>query len=161
MEFDKKSGIIILILFIFFGFYKPVVCFLIVGSLILYHGIHYLEFLNSITKNGIESLGKIVSHESDEGYKIPIIEFKTLEEKLITGKPYYYASTDASFFRSYKNDINKNIKILYSSKNPERFVVKAEKSFNYGTLIFSVIIGAAFTSMAIAQLLGYVNVIHK
>lgn len=159
MDFNKKYGIIIVILFVTFMIFKPVMCFLLLGGLVLYYGIHYLEFLNDITKNGIESLGEILSYELDEGYKTPVIKFKTLNEELITGKPYYYASTDADFFKSYKNDINKSIKILYSSKSPEKFVIKTEKSFNYGSLVFAMIVGSIFMLIAIAQLLGYINVI--
>ena len=159
MDFNKKYGSIIVVLFITFMIFKPVMCFLLLGGLALYYGIHYLEFLHDITKNGIESLGTVLSYESDEGYKTPIIEFKTLDEELITGKPYYYASTDADFFRSYKNDINKSIRVLYVSKSPEKFVIKTKKSFNYGSLVFTMIVGLIFTLIATSQLLGYINVI--
>jgi len=131
---------------------------IIVGSLLLYYGIDSLLFLNYINKNGIESLGKILFYESDEeNYKTPVIEFKTLEEELIKGKPYYYASTDLSKVRSHKNDINKKITILYCSESPENFVLKTEKDFNYGTLILMMIIGLLFISIASANLLEYIN----
>lgn len=158
MNFIKKYSIIIIILFVFFMFFKPVVCFLILGVLIFHYGIESFLFLNYITKSGIESIGKIQSYESDnEGYKTPIIEFQTLEEQLITAKPYYYASSDLSKFRTYKSNINKNITVLYSAGNPEKFVIKTEKEFNYGTLAFAMIIGFLFMVIAIANLSGYIN----
>lgn len=90
MNFIKRYSIIIIILFVFCMFFKPMVCFFIVGSLVFSYGIESLLFLNYITKSGIESIGKIKSYESDdEGYKTPIIEFTTLEEQRISAKPYY------------------------------------------------------------------------
>ena len=158
MNLKKEYSIIIIILFVFFMFYKPIVCALIMGALVLYHGIESLMFLNYINKNGIESLGKILSYESDEeSYKTPIIEFQTLEGKFIKEKPYYYASSDLSKFRTYKNDINKNITVLYSSERPEKFVIKTEKNFNYGSLIFVIAIGLIFIILACVNLFGYIN----
>lgn len=161
MNLKKEYSIIIFILFVFFMFYKSIICLIIVGSLLLYYGIDTLLFLNYISENGIESLGKILFYESDvENYKTPVIEFKTLEEELIKGKPYYYASTDLSKFISYKNATNKNITILYCSETPENFVLKTEKDFNYGTIILMMIIGLLFITIASAHLLEYINMDH-
>jgi hypothetical protein len=158
MNFIKRYSIIIIILFVFFMFFKPIVCGFIVGILIFHYGIDSFLFLNYITKSGIESIGKIQSYESDdEGYKTPIIEFKTLEKQLITAKPYYYASSDLSKFRTYKSNIDKNIAVLYSAENPEKFVIKTEKEFNYGTLVFAMVVGFLFIVIAIANLLGFIN----
>ncbi|MEO8236939.1 MAG: DUF3592 domain-containing protein [Flavobacterium sp.] len=158
MNLKKEYSIIIIILFVFFMFYKSIVCALIVGALALYYGIDNLTFLNYINKNGIESLGKILSYESDEeGYKTPIIEFQTLEGNFIKEKPYCYVSSDLSKFRTYKNDINKNITVLYSSERPEKFIIKTEKDFNYGSLIFVIAIGLIFIILTCGNLLGYIN----
>lgn len=158
MKIIEKYGLIIVVLFVFFMFYKPIFCFLIVGSLALCHGIESLTFLNYIKKNGIESLGEILSYESDEdGYKTPIIEFKTLKGELIKQKPYYYASTDLSIFRTYKNNINKKITVIYSEENPEKFVIKTEKDFNIGTIILMIIVGLIFLVLSIGNLLGFLN----
>ena len=114
-----------------------------------------LSFFDHIKKKGIKTTGRILSYESDEdGHKTPIIEFKTLEGKFITKKPYYYASTDLSIFKNYKNNINKNVEIIYSPKKPEKFVIKSEKSFNYGSLIFMIIISLIFLGIAIGKILG-------
>lgn len=158
MKFIEKYGLIIAVLFIFFMFYKPIFCFLLLGSLALYYGIESLTFLNYIKKNGIESLGEILSYESDEdGYKTPIIEFKTLKGELIKQKPYYYASTDLSIFKTYKNNINKKITVIYSEDNPGKFVIKTEKDFNIGTIILMIIVGLFFVGLSIGNLLGFLN----
>lgn len=142
MNLKNEYSIIIIILFVFFMFYNSIVCILIVGALLLYNGIDSLLFLNYINENGIETLGKILFFESDEeGYKTPVIEFQTLEEKHVKAKPYYYASSDLSKFRTYKGEIQKNITVLYSPERPEKFVLKSEKEFNYSTIIMMIIIG--------------------
>ena len=131
MELIKKHGLIIFLFFVFFIFYKPIFCFIIGGILIFNYGCSILIFLSYIKKHGIETIGKILSYESDEeGYKTPIIEFKTLEGISLTKKPYYYASTDLSRFRTYKNNVNQNVTIIYSLKNPEKFVIKTEQNLN-------------------------------
>jgi hypothetical protein len=158
MEIIKKYGLIIVILFAFFMFYKPICCFLILGIVIFYYGVNSLTFLNHIKKNGIESLGEILSYESDkDGYKTPIIEFKTQKGELIKQKPYYYASTDLSFFRTYKNNINKKNAVIYSEENPEKFVIKTEKNFNIGSIILMIIVGLFFLGLSIGNLLGFLN----
>lgn len=159
MKNIKKYGLIIVVLFVFFMFYKPIFCSLILGTLVFYYGINSLIFLNYIKKNGIESLGEILLYESDEdGYKTPIIEFKTLKGELIKQKPYYYASTDFSIFRTYKNDINKKITVLYSEENPKKFVIKTEKDFNIGSVILMIIIGLFFLGLSIGNLLEFINI---
>ncbi|TPG41695.1 DUF3592 domain-containing protein [Flavobacterium pectinovorum] len=161
MNLKKEYSIIIMILFVFFMFYRPVVCFLILGTLLLYYGIDSLIFLNYISKKGIETMGKILAHESDnEGYKTPIIEFLSPEGKLLKGKPHYYAASDLSKFRTYKGDINKNVRILYSLENPEKFVIKTEKSFNYGTIIFVIAVSLIFIGIGIGNILGFLNMEH-
>lgn len=158
MKIIEKYGLIIVVLFVFFMFYKPIFCFLIIGTLVFYYGINSLTFLNYIKKNGIESLGEILSYEPDEdGYKTPIIEFKTLKGERIKQKPYYYASTDLSIFRTYKNNINKKITVIYTEKNPEKFVIKTEKDFNIGSIIFMLIVGLIFLGLSIGNLLGFLN----
>lgn len=159
MEFDKKYSLIILSLFIFFMFYKPIFCFLILGTLAFYHGFSRLMFLDYIEKNGIESIGKILSYESGEdGHKTPIVEFKTIEGDIVLKKPYCYVSTDLSMFKSYQDNINKNVTIIYSLKNPEKFVLKTEKDFNYGGNIILIIISLIFLGFAIGDILGFIQI---
>ncbi|SFD62186.1 DUF3592 domain-containing protein [Flavobacterium phragmitis] len=157
MEFNKKYGIPIVIFFVFFMFYKPVICCLMMGMLALIYAVNSIFFLNNISKNGIGITGKIVSYESDnEGYKTPVIEFKTAEETLITGKPSFHTSSDLDKFRSYRGNIDKPIKIVYDPKNPEKFILK-DNSNGCG-LIFLIIIGLIFTYISIGNLMGYNNI---
>jgi hypothetical protein len=158
MEQIKKYWYIIVAFFIFFIFYKPIYCFLILGIIILFSALTSLSFFDYMNKNGIKTNGKILSYEKDEdGHKTPIIEFKTLNGKFITKKPHYYTSTDLSIFKTYPNNINKNIEIIYSPKKPDMFVIKTEKTFNYGSIIFMIIISLIFLGIAIGKILGIIK----
>lgn len=140
-------------------FYKPVFCFLLLGILLMFFAISSLTFFAHLNKNGIKTTGKIVSYEKDEdGHKTPIIKFKTLEGNLITKKPHYYASTDLSIIKTYQNNINKNVEIVYSPKKPEMFILEKEKNFNYGSVILMIFISLIFSGIAIAKILGVLNI---
>jgi len=155
----KEYAIPIFILFVFFMFYKPVICFLILGSLATFIGIQSWIFIVDIQKNGIESIGKILFYESDEdGYKTPTIEFKTKNGNQIKKKPYYYASTDLSKFRTYKNKKNESVSVLYDKNNPEKFVVGNERSFNYFSLILIILVGIVFLTVGILSLLEIIKI---
>ncbi|MEP7169252.1 MAG: DUF3592 domain-containing protein [Bacteroidota bacterium] len=157
MDFDKKYGVVFFILFVFFMFYKPVICFLMLGTLLLFLAISSLSFLSQINKNGIESFGKIVSYESDnEGYKTPVIEFLSTEGKKITGKPLLHTSSDLDKFQSYQKNINKTIKIRYDPESPEKFIIK-DNSNGFG-LLLTLIGGLIFTGISIGSLLGFIDV---
>lgn len=155
----KKYAIPIFILFVFFMFYKPVICFIILGSLISIMSIYYWNFLLDIQKNGIESVGKILFYESDsDGYKTPTVEFIDKNGKQIRKKPYYYVSTDLSKIRTHKKNIDKPINILYDPKNPEKFVIGKERNFNSFSLIFATLVGMIFLTIGICSTLGIINV---
>ncbi|MCK8143334.1 DUF3592 domain-containing protein [Flavobacterium sp. I-SCBP12n] len=140
-------------------FYKPIFCFLLLGIIALFLAISSLSFFDYINKNGIKTKGKIISYEKDEdGHKTPIIEFKTLEGKLLTKKPYYYSSTDLSIIKTYQNNINKNVEIIYSPKKPEMFIIEKEKKFNYGSVILMIIVSLIFLGIAIGKILGIINI---
>ncbi|MCX7549179.1 DUF3592 domain-containing protein [Xanthomarina sp. F1114] len=150
----KEYAIPIFILFVFFMFYKPVICFLILGLLTTIIGIKYWIFIVDIQKNGIESIGKILFYESDEdGYKTPTIEFKTKNGIQINKKPYYYSSTDLSKIKTYKNKINESVSVLYDKKNPKKFVLENERNFNYFSLILITLAGIVFLTAGILSLL--------
>ena len=151
---NKKYGIAFVVLFVFFMFYKPVICFLMLGTLALLYSIEFILFLNDIKKSGIEIIGKIVSYKSDaEGYKTPIIEFQISEEKTISGKPFFHPSTDLDKFVSFKGNINKFVKIVYNCKSPEKFIIKDNS--NGFAIILILIVGLFFTIISIGNLLGY------
>lgn len=160
MKLNKKYGLILIgVAFVFCMFYGPALWFLILGTIMLYNAFSTLIFFDHIKKNGIECTGKILSYKSDEdNHKTPVIEFKTIQGNLITKKPYYYASTDLSIFRTYKNNINKNIGIVYSPKNQDKFIIKTEKNFNYGSIIFMIFGGLLFSGLAIADISGSINI---
>ncbi|WPO77193.1 hypothetical protein [Flavobacterium sp. KACC 22761] len=90
MDFNKKYQIIYAVIFVFFMFYKPVICFSMLGTVLLIYVVYTVLYLNDISKNGIEIRGEIISYESDEErYKTPIIDFQIAEEKKNTGKPFF------------------------------------------------------------------------
>lgn len=139
--------------------YKPVFCFLILGVIFLIYGVCIIIFFNHLKKHGIESNGRILSYQQDEdNHKIPIIEFETIQGNSVTKKPFYYASTHLSIFISYKKNINKVVKVLYSPKNPENFVIKSEENFSYGSIVLMIFIGLLFSGLAIADILGAINI---
>ncbi|MFB9079629.1 DUF3592 domain-containing protein [Flavobacterium procerum] len=154
LNFDKKYWIILIVTFIFCMFFKPVLCFLILGTFALGYACYSLVFLNKINKNGIEIDGRILSYESDsEGYKTPVIEFQIAAGIIITGKPFLHTSTDLDKFRTYSGNINKTIKIIYSPDNPQRFILK--NSFNGFGMVLFIIVGLVFLGISIGNLLGY------
>ncbi|PWB22165.1 hypothetical protein DCO46_17885 [Flavobacterium sp. HTF] len=154
MDFIKKISIPYFVLFVFFMFYKPVICFLMLGIFALVFAVYSILFLNIIRKNGIETTGKIVSYDSDgEGYKTPVIEFQIGEEETITAKPFLHTSSDLDKFRSYQGNIYKPVKIIYNSESPEKFILK-DNSHGCG-LIIIIMAGLVFAGIAIGNLLGY------
>lgn len=160
MEIIQKYSLLYAGLFVFFMFYNPIYCFLILGFVIFYYGISCFIFLNYISKHGIETVGKILSYEADsDGYKTPIIEFKAMDGTLYSKKPIIYASTDLSIFKTYSKDLNKIVPILYSEKNPEKFVMKTEKGFNYGTLTLMLLISIIFLIISIGQIFGFFKIV--
>ena len=159
MIISGKIGYILVITFICCMFCKPILGSLIIGPLVLYYSINSWRFLSNVKHNGIECEGIILSYEpDDEGHKTPIIEFETFENKIIKEKPYYYASTDLSIFLKYQNNLNKKVLIIYDKENPEKFVLKTETNFNYGSLIFAIIISLIFITIGFANLLGYIKI---
>lgn len=157
---NKKEYIIpILILFVFFMFFKPVICFLLIGSLAILVGINSWIIIIDIQKNGIESIGKILSYDSDEdGHKTPTIEFKTKNGNQIKKKPYYYASSDLSKIKSYKNKINESVSVVYDKKNPEKFVIGNERNFNYFSLILIILVGIFFLTFGTLNLFDIIQI---
>ena len=115
-------------------------------------------FLNQINKKGEETIGKITSYltESEE-YKTPLVEFE-INGKKILKKPYYYSSSDLSKFKTYRKNINKSITIVYIPNNPEKFIIKSEKGFNYFSLIFSAIVGLGFILISLANLFNFIKI---
>ena len=83
MNLNRKYEWLFVIAFVFFMFYKPIFCFLLLGTLIILYVIQYSLFLNNVNKNGKEGNGKILSYEiEDEGYKSPLVEFEILHQTL-------------------------------------------------------------------------------
>jgi hypothetical protein len=158
MNLNRKYEWLFVIAFVFFMFYKPIFCFLLLGTLIILYVIQYSLFLNNVNKNGKEGNGKILSYEiEDEGYKSPLVEFEINGKKIIK-KPYYYSSTDLSKFKTYRNNIDMSIPIIYIPNDPEKFIIKSEKNFNYFTLILFTIVGLIFLLIGFAQLFNFIKI---
>ena len=156
---NKKYAIPIVGVFIFFALYKPAGCFILLGTLVTTICIHYWLFLREIDKNGIKIIGKILFYKSDsEGHKTPIVEFTSKGGVQIQKEPYCYASTDLSIFKTYSNNINKPVSILYDSKNPEKFILEKERGFNNFSLIFGALVGLIFLTIGICCILGIINI---
>ncbi|WET03733.1 DUF3592 domain-containing protein [Flavobacterium sp. YJ01] len=157
MLFNKKYATfffaIFFIVFVALSFYNILICLLLLGLLFLVYSITGYIFLDNIHKNGIESIGKIVSYKSDEeGYKTPIIEYQTADGKNFKGEPFIHGSSDLDRFGPYLQTINTKISILYSAKSPENFVIKERKS-NSVILILFIFIGLALIIYSVIGLL--------
>jgi hypothetical protein len=158
MNLIKKYWIFFVLIFVAAMFTKPELCFLIMGSLVAYIGFEAIVTLRRITKKGVECSGIIIEYEANrKGYKVPLIEFKTLSGELIREKPYVYSSTDLSKVRTYKNLINQPVLIVYDPDNPKKFVLTSDRRFNY-IIFFSFFFGGlVFVILSIVALLGYLK----
>lgn len=141
-----------------FSFINIAYGFLLLGLIVFFFSVEAYAFNEKIRKIGIERSGKIIEYESDhEGFKTPVIEFETKNHELIIAKPYFYASTDLSRIRTYKNDINKPVIILYDPENPKKFVLKNEEDFNYSTIFIFFTVSFLFIVLAICSLFGIIK----
>lgn len=158
MLFDKKYAAIFFafffIAFVALSFYNILICLLLLGLLFLIYSIAGYIFLDNIHKNGIESIGKIVSYKSDEeGHKTPIIEYQTINGKNFIGEPFIHGSSDLDKFGAFQQNINTKITILYSAKSPEKFVIKERKSNSFILIIFT-LVGLALIVYSSVSLIG-------
>jgi len=154
----KNYWIGIVVIFSVSMFIKPALCFLILGSLILYFSLESILFLRKVTKNGIEWTGKIIKYQIERGgYKTPLIEFTTMTGELIREQPHVYTATDLSKFRTYKNSIDQPVPILYDPDDPKKFVLKNESPLNYVTSVISILAGLFFVGLSISSFLGYIK----
>ncbi|WJS96985.1 DUF3592 domain-containing protein [Flavobacterium johnsoniae] len=165
MLFNKKYVpiffAIFFILFVAISFYNILICLLLLGFLFLIYSIAGFIFLDNIHKNGIESIGKIVSYKSDEeGHKTPTIEYQTTDGKNFRGEPFIHASSDLDKLEAYQQNINTKIAILYSAKSPENFVIKERKS-NSVILILFIFIGLALIGYSVISLIGKNDLYQK
>jgi hypothetical protein len=153
MKLLKKYWIAIFIVFVFFLFFKQVVSLLIFGCVFGYYGIDSIILLERLDSVGIKCKGKILSFESDnEGYKTPIVEFTTIAGELIKGKPILHVSTDLDKVRSYKNDIDKEVPILYEQEDPEIFILTNEQDMNYSFPIIAIFMSLVIIITSILSL---------
>lgn len=159
MNFLKKYNpyeIIFVVLFVFFMFYKLIVCSLLFGSFMIFKVIDSFLFLKYIQKNGIPHVGEIVSYENDRGYKTPVIAFETTEQH-IEQTPQIHFSSDLDKFRSFKKNIGKTVSLLYDPKNPEKFIIVSKEESSYFGLILVFLVGVVFIIVGLGDLLGYIN----
>jgi hypothetical protein len=51
-----------------------------------------------------------------------------------------------------------SIPIIYIPNDPEKFIIKSEKNFNYFTLILFTIVGLIFLLIGFAQLFNFIKI---
>lgn len=157
MEVIKKYWYFIVLSFVVSGLVRMEFAFFILSLLILYFNCYYYIGVDKINKIGIETTVEILFYGRDRDlHKTPIIKFY-IGEREIQKEPFYYASTDLSKFKTYKNNINKPIPIKYNPINPEEFIICSEKNFSWGAMIFTTLIGLIFLFVSIAGLLEYID----
>ena len=146
-------------IFIAFIFIKPAISFLILGLMIVLQGVDFYMFFKNIENYGVCTEGKIILYESDsDGHKQPVVRYKTKEGETFEVKPFYYATTDVSIFRSYKDEIGKVVTVIYDKKIPKRMIIENETIFNYLSLILMFLVGFVFCLVSILNLLGYIKI---
>jgi hypothetical protein len=156
----KKYWTYIIIVFVIFILLEPILNLLLIGGLVLFFSLEYLVTIEKLKKNGKEQTGKYLHFEVDgeEGHKTPTIEFITHTGNIVKEQPYYYASTDLSKIKSYNNKIGKPVTIIYDSENPEKFILKKEKNFNYFSLFLMIFIGLMFIVFGTLGILGIIAI---
>ena len=159
MKLIEKYSIYILIAFVICMFLKPIFCFLILGSLVLYSGFEELKFLKKIDELGIRTNGKILKYTRGSGsYQTPTIVFTTIDGKIIEKEPSSYSATDINKFRSFSNFIGKSINVKYNPKNPEEFLIDDERTFNTFSIYFMIFVGSVFSLVAILNIFGLISI---
>jgi len=154
----KTWAIAILVAFVFFMFYEPVVCGIILGLIFIVIGVRGWKFIYRMNNNGIKRWGTVVSFETDnESGNIPIIEYDTLENESITAQPHFYAYASVTKIRNPKKHIGKRTIILYDPDNVKRFVLKADLGFYTFIAVIGTFVGLGFTIMATLSLLGLIG----
>ena len=145
-------------IFVIFMFVKPALSFLLLGLMIFLKSLDYFIFLKNIKKNGAYTEGKIISYKADnDGHKQPYIQYKTKEGESFVEKPFYYASTDLSIFKTYNDKIDQKTAIIYDKNIPKRIAIESEANFNNFSLIFMFLIGILFFLISVLSLLGYIE----
>ncbi len=145
--------------FVICMFLKPILCFLILGSLLIYSGFEELKFLKKIDEIGIRTIGKILKYTRGyRGYQTPTIVFTTIDGKRIEKEPSKYSATDINKLRSFSNFIDKPINVKYNPKNPEEFLIDDEKTFNTFTIYFMIFIGSVFSLVAVIDISGLLTI---
>ncbi len=150
MDLIKKYWVAVVVAFWVCIFTKPILCFLILGTLLAYSGFAAVIFLKKISKTGIDSTGNITEYQTERNrYKTPIIEFTTMTGDVIKEKPVVYAPTDISKIRTYSNSVGQTVSVLYDPNDPKKFVLKNEERFNYIVSIFFILAGLLFAGLSI------------
>lgn len=145
-----KKFIVFLVFFMaFFMFYDFEIFFLFFGILMVCYGIINLIYVNYFVKNGVESVGEIVSYKlvADE-FLTPIIEFNTLKGETIKQKPCFFADLDFFLFRALRNEKSKRITVIYNERNPEKFVIKTNRFLNVDSVLI-ILLGLFFLVLSI------------
>lgn len=156
---NKKWAVLILVLFIFFMFYKAIVCAIILGLLLLIIGFKTWLFLSNISNNGIKTFGTIQSFgpKDSEGNRLPIIEYFTNNDECITETPKFYAYSSVTRIRNPEKHVGKRTRIVYDPNNVKHFILHGESGFYTFTSVFMMLVGLIFITMASLTLGGFIN----
>lgn len=154
----EQYWVIIVPIFILSLIIQPAICFLIFGLLISFISIKGILLMQRINKSGIQCVGEIVHYDTDnDGDKIPVVEFKTIEGQIITKKPTFFVSTDLGNLRTF----NKRILIVYDSLDPEQFIIDGEEGGNYIFVVLFLLAGLFFCIISICGITGYIEFNHS
>lgn len=154
MKTVRRYTIITFIAIVVFAFVNPPICFMILGLLFIYLALKFLVLLNDLETYGLDAEGKVVEYKLDaDGYKIPIIEFKTQSGEGIKGTP---ASSLSGYIGPYRfsnkpNDVKVNVR--YNPKEPEVFFLKGDEGEGYFLLIVVGCLGLILIVACFYQLL--------
>ena len=149
----------IVIVFIIFMFLKPIICFLILGSIILYVCLDYLRVYKVLNRHGISKTGIIIKYTRGwKGYQTPTINFSITSGEIIEEEPYFYSSSDVNKFRTFKNYIEKPVEIKYNPENPKEFLISAQANSNIIGIYIFVFVALFFTIAGILDICGIINI---
>jgi hypothetical protein len=156
MKFKKAFWWAFFVVFLVSVFVNSIVGFLELGVLLIGISLNGIFSLKRIQRKGIECPGRIAYIErGDEGERTPIVEFTSIRNDNISGKPYMHSSGDLNYRNSKGKLTDLDVTVVYLADKPERFVILDEISFSYLSLSIAGVAGGAIIITCTLGLLGY------
>lgn len=157
-ETVKVISIIAFVLCGIFLFIDEAISMIIFGGIFFGLSLLSITFLIHITKNGLRSEGtlKKIQYDSD-GDPYPIVEFTTADGKSIQGEPFVHTSGHFGGIQLKKTSTHKPISILYSPKDPSKFVIGTKQDFDYFAFLIFGLIGLAFIVLGFCDVFGVID----